>query len=124
MINVQGAKMIIATSQSNTFDSFVALQSLMQLLGYYRNIKDQVVANNELNALVTEECGPQPHKYRFGGARLEADANPTHPDSLTTGMRLTFLMKYDHADGFEHIQLLNVTADNTGEWRCELVVTD
>lgn len=114
--------MIIATSQSNTFDSFTSLQSLMQLLGYYRNIEDQVIANNELNILVTEKCGDQPHKYRFGGARLEADANPTHPDSLTTGMRLTFLMKYDHTDGFEHLQMMHVTADNNGNLGFELYV--
>jgi hypothetical protein len=112
MINVQGAKMIIATSQSYKFDSFVALQSLMALLGYYRNIADPVVANNELNILVTEQCGAQPIQYRFAGARLEADASPTHPDSLTTGVRLSFLMKYDHADGFEHLQMFEVTADD------------
>lgn len=113
--------MIIATSQSPTFDSFVSLQALMGVLGYYRNIEDQVIANNELNILVTEQCGAQPRKYRFGGARLEADANPTHPDSLTTGMRLTFLMKYDGADGYEHIQLFHVTADD-GKIKGELYV--
>ena len=114
--------MIIATSQSHAFDSFLPLISLMNLLGYYRNIKDQVVANNELNILVTEQCGKQPTEYRFGGARLEADANPTHPESLTTGMRLTFLMKYDHVDGYEHIQLFNVTSDDQGRLKGELYV--
>jgi len=104
--------MIIATSQSYKFDSFVALEALMALLGFYRNIEDQVVANDELNGLIAVHCGSQPIKYRFAGARLEADANPTYPDSLTTGMRLSFLMKYDHADGFEHLQMFEVTADD------------
>jgi hypothetical protein len=115
MVNKPGIqKMIIANSQSHTFDSFPVLQALMELLGHYRNIKDQVIANKELNILVTEHCGVQECKYRFAGARLEADANPTHPDSITTGLRLTFLMKYDGADGYEQIQMFNVTVDVCG----------
>lgn len=104
--------MIIATSQSFNFDSFVAVQALMGMLGYYRNIKDQVVANNELQALVTEHCGAQERKFRFAGARLEADVDTVHPTSLTTAVRLTFLMKYEGADGFDQMQLFHVTADD------------
>lgn len=114
--------MIIATSQGYAFDAFTALQALMNLLAQYRNFDNQVDANTALNDMVKKDCGEQTRKFRFKGARLEADASKTHPDSMCTAMRLTFLMTYDGGDGYEQIQLFNVTADDHGKLKGELYV--
>lgn len=113
--------MIVATSQEHNFDAFTQLQALMTLLGQFREIKYPHIANAEMNKLVTWHCGEHEGKYRFKGARLEADVNATHPDSMTTGMRLTFLMMYDGLDGLEQIQLFKVTANDQGILKGELV---
>jgi hypothetical protein len=123
MINAQEQKMIIATSQNHSFDLFNSLQVLTALLGYYRNIEDQVIANNELNALVTEQCGAQPLKYRFASARLEADPSEMYPGSLCIALRLTFLMLYQSADGYDMPQLFTVTSDDQGKLTGKLFVS-
>ena len=98
--------MILATTDTESIDPFPALQELIEVLDYYRNV-DVPTRNLRMNALIEELCGKQTEEFEFKGARLEADVNEGHPDWMTTGLRVSFLVARN--DG--SIRVFEVTAD-------------